>query len=142
MKTQRFLLVAILGTTIWACSRQGEGERCVLSNANADCESGLECTPADKLNQNNLTGEEYKTERCCPPDGQTWSDSRCDRKTRGTPAGSGGASATGGTSSSIGGDTSAAGSGANSSGGAAGATGEPSSVESRAGNSGADTSAT
>jgi hypothetical protein len=110
MKTQRFILLAILGATIWACSRQGEGERCVLSNANADCESGLECTPADKLAD---TVTVNPTERCCPPDGNTWSDARCDRRTRHTAA-TGGASATGGATSS-GSDLGAAGAESNSS---------------------------
>jgi|SRR6478609_10711686 len=44
------------------CQGQGEGERCSLLNQNHDCLSGLVCTAASRLKQ------EDGVDRCCPED--------------------------------------------------------------------------
>jgi hypothetical protein len=65
-----------LVSTLIACSLQGQGERCLTANANADCEVGLVCTSKDEL-----ADVAYAADRCCPPiDGPRWSDARCERK--------------------------------------------------------------
>jgi hypothetical protein len=72
------------------CSRQGQGERCDFKNAgDADCDDGLVCVRKEELSLND------GADRCCPPVGQSISDSRC---TRGTPlpSSSGGSSGAGG----------------------------------------------
>ena len=43
------------------CGEQAEGDRCDTRNGNTDCESGLTCTPLERLGQ----GREGAI--CCPP---------------------------------------------------------------------------
>lgn len=75
------------------CADQGEGERCDLEAAGptADCESGLVCTASKNLNSNDA-------DRCCPPEGEAYSDSRCAPKgsVPQVDAGTGGTSGSGG----------------------------------------------
>ena len=86
-----FLIAFGLGAALVpGCSKQGEGERCdQLAAGNEDCDSGLVCILKSEL-------ADESTDRCCPPDGEGISDSRC---TRGGTVGSGG---TGGTSGAAG----------------------------------------
>ena len=56
-----------------SCSQQGEGERCVAANGNADCASGLQCQSAEFLE--NERNSKFAADRCCPE--KNWSDSRC-----------------------------------------------------------------
>ena len=53
---------AVLGG-IAACSNQGEGERCEITNGDDDCKTGegLICTRASDLSNSN-------SDRCCPSD--------------------------------------------------------------------------
>jgi hypothetical protein len=51
-----------------SCGLQGEGQRCDTLNGNADCESGLVCTPAEDLNP--FPGNEKGAAICCPSNGQ------------------------------------------------------------------------
>jgi hypothetical protein len=61
-----FLLLVCAGFAV-GCGRQGEGERCDVRNGNADCESGLVCTPASDLIR--VAGGENAA-LCCPARGQ------------------------------------------------------------------------
>lgn len=72
---QGFLFLATLWTL--GCSRQDEGERCSLLNADSDCEDDLVCTEAADLRNDD------GVDRCCPPSDEARSDSRCDLKTTG-----------------------------------------------------------
>lgn len=67
-----------------ACSRQGEGERCLTSNGDADCEPGLVCTAASNLREyENQKTHDYAADRCCPDPTEPESpDPRCQRRTR------------------------------------------------------------
>jgi hypothetical protein len=49
-----------------ACSNQPEGGRCDTTNGNDDCETGLVCTPASKLNIGTKPG--HATSALCCPD--------------------------------------------------------------------------
>jgi hypothetical protein len=88
-----FLIAFGLGAALVpGCAKQGEGERCDQQAAgNEDCDSGLVCVLASDL-------ADESTDRCCPPEGEGTSDSRC---LRGGTIGSGGTGA-GGTSGSAG----------------------------------------
>lgn len=59
---------------LWACSEQGEGERCEGSASNPsdseDCASGLVCKRSSELNNSD-------TPRCCPPDAAAASTNVC-----------------------------------------------------------------
>jgi hypothetical protein len=89
-----FLLAFGLGgALVLGCAKQGEGERCdLLAAGNADCDSGLVCVAAEDL-------VDQSTDRCCPPEGEGTSDSRC---ARGGTVGTGGTSSSGGTSGTAG----------------------------------------
>jgi hypothetical protein len=79
----RWLVIVGVSSLLFACSKQGQGERCELLNGNADCESGLVCASARELRAKD------EVDRCCPPVGVAFSSPRCDRS--GAPAlGSGG----------------------------------------------------
>jgi len=103
-----------------ACSKQGEGERCNLTlNISQDCGDNLTCQlPNDSAHACNEIDPEGDLpnclpHRCCPPLGQTTSDSRCIGYSVAAPStGTGGSSAivngTGG-NSSAGGSTSTGG---------------------------------
>src|SRR5512147_3067030 len=105
-----------------ACSQQGEGDRCLRSNLDADCETGYICVAADQLDQSYSSGDgkisEYAADRCCPSDELHYSDARCKRKTVVSTNASGGAGGSGGGGAGMAGATapSAAGS-SNGSGG-------------------------
>jgi hypothetical protein len=88
-----FLIAFGLGAVLVpGCSKQGEGERCdKVAAGNDDCDSGLVCVDANEL-------ADESTDRCCPPEGEAFSDSRC---APGGTVGAGGSGA-GGTSSSAG----------------------------------------
>jgi hypothetical protein len=112
----RLALLVGVGSLLWApgCGKQGEGERCDKQrNNDTDCEAGLVCTRADDL----VDKSQNAADRCCPPEGETITDDRCQRST-GT-GGSGGTDA--GTDSSSGGQSGA--SGSSGTAGAAGAAG-------------------
>ncbi len=111
----------------FACSKQGMGERCLISNGNQDCEDGLECQqPANETNICNPEPQNAKAQnncspyRCCNPAGEIQTDSRCQgyttpssTETGGADAGTAGASSAGNTStagSSSGGASSTGGS--------------------------------
>jgi len=68
MKYLRPALCSLL-FVIAGCAKQGEGDRCLRSNGNGDCASGLVCIASDDL-------AEQTADRCCPEDGHS-SDSRC-----------------------------------------------------------------
>jgi hypothetical protein len=93
-----------------SCARQAEGARCNRANGNLDCQDGgasLVCTVSSELR-----GGADKVDRCCPPRGETISDSRCERRVGGG-GNEGGGPGEGGTTSSDGsggGDTSPGGS--------------------------------
>ncbi|MGE5789160.1 MAG: hypothetical protein ACM3ZE_31515 [Myxococcales bacterium] len=67
-----------------ACSRQGEGERCLTSNGDSDCEPGLVCTAASNLREYDpQKPNDYIADRCCPDPTEPESpDPRCQRRTR------------------------------------------------------------
>jgi hypothetical protein len=75
----RALLLTAAASLIFACARQGEGERCDLRSGSRDCESGLVCTPSDDLH---LPGTEGRSgiAVCCPPEGQPSSVAGCQRR--------------------------------------------------------------
>ena len=126
-------------TLAFACSKQGEGERCNLTNASQDCESGLTCEPP--LNPNECSDGDKATidtpncepHRCCYAPPALPTDSRCigytvARPSAGTGGGDAGTSGETGGSSSAGGNTAATGGsksdgGSNATGGNAAATG-------------------
>jgi hypothetical protein len=93
-----------------ACSRQGEGERCSLDNADGDCDDGLRCVALDPESTN---------VRCCPPEGAPISDSRCNATTVVT-SGTGGSNASGGSTNAGAGTAGTAGSDTGANGGTAG----------------------
>lgn len=96
MKLPNTLVIATaLVSSLIACSQQGQGERCLTANGNADCEAGLVCTPKDELSGSERN-ETYAADRCCPPiDGPQWSDPRCEPGTRAAPAAGGSGNSTG-----------------------------------------------
>jgi hypothetical protein len=49
----------LLGLLMTSCSSQGEGERCDIRNAGADCQEGLACV--------SFTGSGLSYQLCCPP---------------------------------------------------------------------------
>lgn len=83
--TRRFLgLLFLLGSTTLVlgavgCGRQKEGERCLLTNGDSDCDTddNLLCTPHSALRG----GDEDQVDRCCPPPGIQPSDARCAPRT-------------------------------------------------------------
>ena len=116
MKLFVTLGVGILPLLILAgCAKQGEGERCDQAlSGDSDCESGLECVKADMLR--------VAVDTCCPAQGESNSDSRCDRFTDpGDIAGSGGTDGAAGSSGMAGsaGTAATAGSAAGSAGSSA-----------------------
>jgi hypothetical protein len=103
------MALASVAALTGGCSRQSEGDRCSITNGDADCNSGLVCTQASDL-QSGGDG----VDRCCPPAGQGFSDSRCTPRTgggTGGATGSGGGTASGG-GTSLGGQGGASGNGA------------------------------
>lgn len=111
--TNTLVIATALVSTLIACSQQGQGERCLTANGDADCESGLVCTPKDELRESLTKAAEYAADRCCPPiDGPRWSDARCEPRgpriaaaggSSNATAGAGGAATTGDDSTSSGG---------------------------------------
>jgi hypothetical protein len=104
LRSLLLVLALPLGLALVApgCARQHEGERCNRANGNLDCQSpgtGLLCTVAS-----DLRGGDDKVDRCCPPRGETITDTRCERRVSG---GTGGGSGEGGAAGSPGegGDT-------------------------------------
>jgi len=75
MKHSRLSTLLLL-LAVGACARQGEGDTCLTSNGNGDCDSGLVCVAADKLAENNKMLSDYQANRCCPSD-RTSSNSHC-----------------------------------------------------------------
>lgn len=74
-----FVSVALLALGAFACSKQGEGERCVKSNGNGDCDGDLvcvsprsnACNPLNDVNaqQNGVASEanfDCGAALCCP----------------------------------------------------------------------------
>jgi hypothetical protein len=106
---------------LWApgCGKQGEGERCdYLRNGHQDCESPLICVQAGEL----VDDSQNAPDRCCPPEGQPYSDERCTRRSDIGIGGTGGGTNDGGNDAS--GDAGASGaSGAAGGGGTSGAAG-------------------
>jgi hypothetical protein len=149
MKTIRFEALLLL-SLICACSKQGEGDTCLLSNGNGDCADDLICTAYTKLASSN--DGDYPADRCCPdPKDRLSKKSACklignsetDNDGAGGAAGST-STAGGATSSTAGGNASTGGNG-NEGGnvsttvGTAGSGGTPSETTS---NSGGTTSGT
>jgi hypothetical protein len=89
-----FLLAfGLAGALVPGCAKQGEGDRCdLLAAGNADCDTGLVCVDATDL-------VDQSTDRCCPPEGEGTSDSRC---ARGGTVSTGGSSSAGGSSGTAG----------------------------------------
>ncbi len=104
-----FALVAVL-FSVAACGKQVQGERCLLSNGNDDCDDGLTCVKADTLQDNT-------TDRCCPTTSAP-TDSRCAPRKLTHSLGTGATSSTGGATSN--GGQSAGGNGGTAAGGGAG----------------------
>jgi hypothetical protein len=78
MRAPALLLFAVLASfaALVACSNQGEGEYCDLSNGNNDCQSGLECIPAP-----GLSGDLTSRNRCCPIPPAQATTSACELNT-------------------------------------------------------------
>jgi hypothetical protein len=82
MHSHRLLVLPatiLLFASLPSCSKQGEGDRCLRSNGNSDCDSGLVCVASDEL-ADSAKNPQFSTDRCCPEDGHS-SDSRCARGT-------------------------------------------------------------
>jgi len=75
MKYLRPALFTLL-FVVAGCAKQGEGDRCLRSNGDNDCASGLVCVASDDL-------AEQSADRCCPEDGHS-SDSRCTLRSNDT----------------------------------------------------------
>lgn len=86
------LLVLGLSCNIYSCSRQTSGERCSLSNGDADCEGDLVCTDSSKLRQ----GQDDKVDRCCPEELSSTESSLCAQVTISAGDGDGDTSSVGG----------------------------------------------
>ncbi len=72
-------LVSLLALS-FACSRQGEGERCSrVLNGDQDCETGLTCQSSNTESCGSPQASPYdcRPDRCCPPVGSSYSDPRC-----------------------------------------------------------------
>lgn len=116
--------VAVAFGIAQGCALQGEGERCEPNAArDSDCDDGLICVPGEQLLDNVMATSDDNVDfgRCCPPEGEAISDSRCTRA-GGLPGGSGGSAGAGG--DSAGGAPSGAGAGGEPPA-SAGAGGEP-----------------
>jgi len=119
------LSVAVLA---FACSKQGEGDRCTSINDNDVCDDGLTCQGPSGANACGSDKADFncKPYRCCYPAPQKPTNSRCEGYSTPPPSsGTGGADAgvsfaTGGTTSTGNGTTSTGGDG--SSNGGTGAT--------------------
>jgi hypothetical protein len=109
MKLYRSILLVAVLAPFFACSSQGEGERCSYANKDADCESGLVCIEAQKLAEYDITPD-YAADRCCPVDLLSSSDPRCKPSSgasgQETVGSSGGSTGAGGASSETAGGTS------------------------------------
>src|SRR5690606_11588451 len=93
-------LAGLMTLPLTGCSRQQEGERCDLDNADDDCNGSLVCTDAGKLRGAPADG----VSRCCPDNLNHYNDSRCAPKQGrtgdgGGMGGAGGATGSGGSSS-------------------------------------------
>lgn len=69
--------LVVLVSSVYACSNQGEGERCDTHNGNDDCLSGLVCTARGTLGTD--------SDRCCPANRTQASADVC--KQTATPSG-------------------------------------------------------
>jgi hypothetical protein len=128
MNLHRTIYLVAAGILLIACSSQGEGERCVSANGNADCASGLVCISAVDLAEyeRNKDYPEFVADRCCPVDANgaiQSSDPRCETKSDSTTVKTGTGGAAGATSTA----TTAGAAGSNNDSGAGGAAGESSS---------------
>jgi hypothetical protein len=90
----------------FACSKQGEGERCVSSNLNQDCDDNLTCMKppgngSDACETPTASRYNCKPNRCCYA-GQIPTDSRCVGYSTPAPV-----SATGGADAGVGGSSAA-----------------------------------
>lgn len=114
-----FLLLALSLNVALACTRQGEGERCISGNNESDCEGSLVCVQADEL-------QIRETDRCCPPEGESISDERCLRRgsSPGTTSG-GGPAPDAGSEGGAGGASGGEGGSVNGAGGSTGEGGSP-----------------
>jgi hypothetical protein len=134
------LVSLAVASSLPGCSQQGEGERCdLVKNGDADCDSGLVCTPSSRL-------RDHSTDRCCAPNNGS-SDARCDPATPpdenvagaggegSEPAPGGGSGGTGGTTGGSGGNGGTGGTTAGS-GGSGGAMMSTGGVPDSAGNGG------
>ncbi len=75
------MTVAAAASLAGGCSRQSEGERCSLTNGDEDCDGSLVCTQAEELQLDD------GVDRCCPPQGDAFSDSRCTPRIGGGSSG-------------------------------------------------------
>lgn len=91
---KRFALLPLtLLVLVFACSKQGEGERCNLLNNNGDCDDGLTCSPAKGSNA--CTGSandrfDCLPSICCPPAPQRSAVAQCNLNQYGQGAATGG----------------------------------------------------
>jgi hypothetical protein len=101
--SSRVLLTVSLLMFAVACSKQGQGDRCNISNASNDCEDNLYCLPpqgggqfgsCDPAADDQLICMPY---RCCPQFPSVPTDPRCDGYSNvlptGTETGTGGSDA-------------------------------------------------
>src|SRR5688572_2906807 len=61
--TTQWLALGLLASSLVACAKQGEGERCDLLSGGDDCDDGLRCEALDDRNQG--VGAV-----CCPTEGE------------------------------------------------------------------------
>ncbi len=96
MKLSRLLLAGFVVSVlslVFACSKQGEGERCdrrATNSGNEDCQSGLVCTARENLNGTIIApGESTDEGRCCPADRTLAVERICQQATGGIGSDSG-----------------------------------------------------
>ncbi len=106
------LSLVVLASAPFACSSQGEGQRCNVDNGNDDCEEGLVCTSSRELGGN--------ADICCPASGT--SNSPDCTKGGTTAAGTGGGTTGVTTGGGMGGGTTTSSSGGGGMGGSGGGT--------------------
>lgn len=118
MAIRKLISLVTLVVFAFACSKQGEGDRCASSNGDQDCDDGLTCqAPAGGRNEClNPTSDaiDCLPTRCCYPAPQVPTDSRCigysvAAPTIATGGSNAAGSSAGGNSSATGGSTSAGG---------------------------------
>jgi hypothetical protein len=95
---KRFPLLSLTVLVLaFACSKQGEGERCNLVNGNGDCEDGLQCVGTKGGNDCDTAESRFDClpKICCPPPPQRSAVEQCNQYQYGEVRGTGGSGAGG-----------------------------------------------